>query len=69
MKHRNIENVTRLSNVQKKIDDSSRKHFLKDNNETNKQEQNTHVNPKRTSTWKVLRNKTVTKNPIFHKIR
>ena len=47
MKHRNIENVTRLSNVQKKIDDFSRKHFLKDNNETNKQEQNPHVNPKK----------------------
>ena len=47
MKHRNIENVTRLSNVQKKIDDFSRKHFFKDNNETNKQEQNTHVNPKK----------------------
>ena len=42
----NIENVTRLSNVQKKIDDFSQKHFLKNNNETNKQEQSTQLNPK-----------------------
>ena len=45
MKHRNIENVTRLSNVQKKIDDFSRKHFLKNNHETNKQEQKLSLNP------------------------
>ena len=38
--HRNIEKVTRLSNVQKIIDNFSQKHFLKNINETNKQEQN-----------------------------
>ena len=43
----NIENVTRLSNVQKKIDDFSQKHFLKNNNGTNKQEQNISLNPKK----------------------
>ena len=42
----NIEKVTRLSNVQKKIDNFSQKHFLK-NNETNKQEQNIRLNPKK----------------------
>ena len=34
----NIEKITRLSNVQKKIDNFSQKCFLKNNNETNKQE-------------------------------
>ena len=34
----NIEKITRLSNVQKKIDNFSQKYFLKNNNETNKQE-------------------------------
>ena len=43
----NIENVTRLSNVQKKIDDFSQKHFLKNNNETNKPEQNIRLNSKK----------------------
>ena len=44
----NIEKVTRLSNVQKKKRDNvSEKHFLKNNNETNKQEQNIHLNPKK----------------------
>ena len=43
----NIEKVTRLSNVQKKIDNFSQKHFLKNNNETNKQEQNIRLNPKK----------------------
>ena len=42
-----IEKVTRLSNVQEKIDDFSQKHFLKNNNETNKQEQNIRLNPKK----------------------
>ena len=42
-----IEKVTRLSNVQEKIDDFSQKHFLKNNNETNKQEQNISLNPKK----------------------
>ena len=43
----NIEKVTRLSNVQKKIDNFSQKYFLKNNNETNKQEQNVRVNSKK----------------------
>ena len=43
----NIEKVTRLSNVQEKIDDFSQKHFLKNSNETNKQEQNISLNPKK----------------------
>ena len=43
----NIEKITRLSNVQKKIDNFSQKHFLKNNNETNKQEQNISLNPKK----------------------
>ena len=34
-------------NVQKKIDSFLQKHFLKNNNETNKQEQNIHLNPKK----------------------
>ena len=42
----NIEKVTRLSNVQKKTDNFSQKHILK-NNETNKQEQNILLNPKK----------------------
>ena len=44
--HRNIEKVTSLSNVRKKIDDFSDKLFLKNNNEANKQEQNISLNPK-----------------------
>ena len=36
-----------LSNAQKKIDNLSQKHFLKNNNETNKQEQNICVKPKK----------------------
>ena len=44
---RNTEKVTRLPNVQKKIDNFFRKHFLKNNNETNKQEQNISLNPKK----------------------
>ena len=43
----NIEKITRLSNVQKKIDNFSQKHFLKNNNKTNKQEPNTSLNPKK----------------------
>ena len=44
--HRNIEKVTSLWNVRKKIDDFSHKLFLKNNNEANKQEQNISLNPK-----------------------
>ena len=36
-----------LSNFQKKIDNFSQKQFLKNNNETNKQEQNTCLNPEK----------------------
>ena len=36
-----------LSNVQKKIDNFSQKQFLKNNNETNKQEKNISLNPKK----------------------
>ena len=44
----NIEKVTRLSNVQKKIDDFFfEKDFLKINNEINKKEQNIRLNPKK----------------------
>ena len=44
----NIEKVTRLSNVQKKKRDNvSEKHFLKNNNETIKQEQNICLNSKK----------------------
>ena len=42
-----MEKVTRLSKVQKKINNFSQKHFLKNNNEANKQEQNIHLNPKK----------------------
>ena len=48
----------------------SEKLFLKNNNETNKQEQNKSLNPKTKSPghspWKDLQSKTVTKNPTFH---
>ena len=43
----NIEKVTRLSNAQKKIDNFPQKHFSKNNNETNKQEQNICLNSKK----------------------
>ena len=46
MQHRNIEKVTRLSKVQKEINNFSQKHFLKNNNEANKQEQNIRLNPR-----------------------
>ena len=36
----NIEKVTRLSNIQKKIDNFCQKHFLKNNNEKNNLDQN-----------------------------
>ena len=39
--------VTRLSNVQKKIDNFSQEDFLRNNNETNKQEHNICLNPKK----------------------
>ena len=39
--------VTRLSNVQKKIDNFSQEDFLRNNNETNKQEYNICLNPKK----------------------
>ena len=42
-----IEKVTTLWNVQKKIDNFSQKVFLKINNETNKQEQNISLDPKK----------------------
>ena len=45
----NKNKVTRLLNVQKKIDNSSQKHFLKYNNETNKQEQNIRSKSKKES--------------------
>ena len=38
--------ITRLSKVQKKINIFSQKHFLKNNNEANKQEQDIRLNPK-----------------------
>ena len=61
----------KLSNVQKKIDNFSKKYFLKNNNKRNKQEQNICLNPKKKKTfaWKSFQSKTVTKNPIFHKVR
>ena len=37
----------RLSKVQKEINNFSQEHFLKNNNEANKQEQNIHLNPKK----------------------
>ena len=43
----NTEKVTRLSKVQKEINNFSQKHFLKNNNEANKQEQNTRLNPRK----------------------
>ena len=43
----NTEKVTRLSKVQKEINNFSQKHFLKNNNEANKQEQNIRLNPKK----------------------
>ena len=45
----NKNKVTRLLNVQKKIDNFSQKHFLKYNNETNKQEQNIRSKSKKES--------------------
>ena len=42
----NTEKVTRLSKVQKEINNFSQKHFLK-NNEVNKQEQSIQLNPKK----------------------
>ena len=42
-----IEKVTRLSNVQNKVDNFPQKHFLKNNNETKKQEQNIRLNSKK----------------------
>ena len=39
--------VTSLSNVRKKKDNFSQNAFLKNNNETNKQEQNICLNPKK----------------------
>ena len=43
---RNMEKLTRLSNVKKKVDNFSQKPFLKNNNEKNKQEQNISLYPK-----------------------
>ena len=43
----NTEKVTRLSKVQKEINNFSQKHFLKNNNEANKQEQSIQLNPKK----------------------
>ena len=45
------------------------KFFLKNNNETNKQEQDIRLNPKKNLCMETLQSKTVIKNPIFHKIR
>ena len=42
-----MEKGTRLSNVQRKIDNFSQKYFLKNNNETIKQDQNIRLNPKK----------------------
>ena len=47
----------RLSNVQKKINNFSQKHFLKNNNETDKQEQNIRLNPKINIAWKSFKAK------------
>ena len=42
----NIEKVTRLSKVQKKINNFSQKPFSQNNDETNKPEQSIQLNPK-----------------------
>ena len=42
-----MKQFTRLSKVQKKINNFSQKHFLKNNNEANKQEQNIRLNSKK----------------------
>ena len=42
-----MEKVTRLWKVQKKLNSFSQKHFLKNNNEANKKEQNIRLNPKK----------------------
>ena len=42
----NIEKVTRLSKVQKKMNNFSQKHFSQNNDEANKQEQSIQLNPK-----------------------
>ena len=61
-----------MSYQARKIDNFSQKFFLKNNNETNKQEQNISLNPKKDSlghsAWKGLQNNTVTKNPSFHNL-
>ena len=47
----------RLSNVQEKINNFSQKQFLKNNNETDKQEQNICLNPKINIAWKSFKAK------------
>ena len=44
---KNIDKITKLSKVQIKINNFSQKHFLKNNNEANKQEQSIQLNPKK----------------------
>ena len=60
-----MEKVPRLSKVQKKTNNFSQKHFLKNNNEANKQEQNIRLNPKKES----LLGRAFKAKPIFCKIR
>ena len=70
-KHRNIEKVTGLSNLQKKKDNFSQIFFLKINNGTNTREQNISLNPKKNlldTAWKVLQSKTVTKHLICYNL-
>ena len=47
----------------------SQKHFLKNNNEANKQEQNIRLNPKKNLCMKRPSKQNRTKNSIFCKIR
>ena len=48
---------------------SHKKHFLKNNNETNKKSKIYAQIQKRSSAWRGLQSKTVNKNSIFYKIR
>ena len=62
-----MENVTSLSDVKNFF----QFFFLKNNNKTNKQEQNISLNPKKNlldTPWKGRPSKTETKNLIFHNL-
>ena len=52
-----------------KINNFCQKHFLKINNEANKQEQSIQLNLKNILCMESLQNKTVTIDPIFPKIK